>query len=253
MKNVFIAYDLDISGLIAFYSKLNTPVAYPDGMQVTLDTLYWGREKHYPDIAQAIDRMQQMGIAHLSQLLDAVRTPARAKKFTQLSAIPEEILRVLKHDIALWLPQPVQINLLEPIQKYAPPVSELGKAGIGDQLQMISMTKTQPMRESLAEQTGIPLESIVDITRCCDFYRTGRNLDHIRSRIYYDMGFDTWQKWASSTSEEIITRFTDYIKRNNLESERLIPWPREVRNGIEWARLHLSIYAVEWQGAGIVP
>jgi hypothetical protein len=34
--------------------------------------------------------------------------------------------------------------------------------------------------------------------------------------------------------------------RELLETVRLIPWPKEVRNGIEWAKLHLSIFAVAW-------
>jgi hypothetical protein len=84
-----------------------------------------------------------------------------------------------------------------------------------------------------------------EITRICDLYRTGANLKHLRAPIYYAMGLDTWQKWAETSSEEIISRFAEYTRQHHLE-ERLVPFPKEVRNGIEWAKLHLSLFAVSW-------
>ena len=111
---------------------------------------------------------------------------------------------------------------------------------------MISAGQSPRSRDSLSSQTGIPIEVVEEIVKCCDVYRTGANLKHIRARIYYDMGLDSQQKWASSTSEKIIERFTEYIQQHDLDSVRLIPWPKEVRNGIEWAKLHVSIFAIEW-------
>ena len=32
----------------------------------------------------------------------------------------------------------------------------------------------------------------------------------------------------------------------DLPVENLIPWPKEVRNGIERAKLHLETYKVQW-------
>ena len=60
------------------------------------------------------------------------------------------------------------------------------------------------------------------------------------------MGLDTWQEWANAISEGVIAIFTDYIKRHDLEADRVIPWPKEVRNGIEWAKMQISIFEVEW-------
>jgi hypothetical protein len=60
------------------------------------------------------------------------------------------------------------------------------------------------------------------------------------------MGMDTWQKWSESSSEAIISMFKEYVMENHLEGRRLIPWPKEVRNGIEWAKMHLEIYPVQW-------
>ncbi|OGN91300.1 MAG: hypothetical protein A2Y88_01400 [Chloroflexi bacterium RBG_13_48_10] len=246
MNGVFTAYDRILDEIADFYQKLNTPIHYPDGMVVVIDTIYWGRVRHYSSFMNAIPHLKIQGIEKFSQLLEASRTPGRMKKLAQQTGISAEVLRILKHDIEQWLPKNVALSLLEPIQKYKEHIDQLTHFGIIDQLQMISMGQTPLARDALAQQTGIPFSSIAEIVKCCDFYRTGTNLSHIRSRIYYEMGLDTWQKWADSTAEGIIAKFADYVHIHNLETVRLIPWPREVRNGIEWARLHLGIFKVEW-------
>jgi len=95
-------------------------------------------------------------------------------------------------------------------------------------------------------QAGLDGATTAEAVKVCDYFRTGQNLRHIRAQIYYEMGMDTWQKWAEQTSEAIISQFTQYVQDRSLEGERLIPWPKEVRNGIEWAKRHLEIYAVQW-------
>ena len=246
MRGILDSYDLNIDELIEFYRKLNEPITFPDGMVTSLGIIYWGREEHIASLESAIPRLKAEGIQRFSELLETIKTPGRMKKLAQCTGVSQEILRILKHDIELWLPKPVSLREIEPIQKYAEYFDRLAFLGITDQLQMISSAQTLQARESLSQQTSIPLEVIVEIVKCCDIYRTGSNLKHIRTRIYYDMGLDTWQKWANSTSEEIIEMFTEYIKQHDLEAVRLIPWPKEVRNGIEWAMLHLNIFAVEW-------
>ena len=208
-----------------------------------LGIVYWGREEHAAQLGSALPALKTADIHKFRELLEAVRTPGRMRKFAQRTGISAGLLRVLKHDIQLWLPIPVPLQAIDLLQKYAACWDPLARAGLRDQLQMISACQTPQMREALSRQTGIPLDALAEIARGCDMYRMGTNLNHIRARIYYEMGLDTWQKWAGSTSEAIIQRFTEYIQQHELETERLVPWPKEVRNGIEWARLHLSIFA----------
>jgi len=246
MSPIFDSYDLSVDELPEFYRKLNEPVHFADGMVTSLGIVYWGREEHAAQLGSALPALKTADIHKFRELLEAVRTPGRMQKFAQRTGISAGLLRVLKHDIQLWLPVPVPLQAIELMQNYAVYWDLLARAGIRDQLQMISACQTPQKREVLSRQTGIPLDALAEIARGCDMYRMGTNLNHIRSRIYCEMGLDTWQKWAGSTSEAIIQRFTDYIQQHELETERLVPWPKEVRNGIEWARLHLSIFAVEW-------
>jgi hypothetical protein len=246
LNRIFEAYDLRIHGLVDLYRKLNTAIPYPDGMLVVMDTLYWGREKHYPEFYEAIPLLEQCGLKRLSQLQAAICTPGKMKDFAAHSGISVDTLRIIKHDLGLWLPQAVPLDVMEPLQKYARDILALAQLGITHQLQLLSQAQSPSLRSDLAHQAHIAPDMLSEITRLCDLYRSGRNLGHIRDQLYYEMGLDTWQKWAAASSEEIITRFADYLRQHNLESKRLVPWPREVRNGIEWARLHVSIFAVEW-------
>jgi hypothetical protein len=246
MTDVLDAYDLPVSELPEFYRKLNAPVTYPDGMVTSLGIVYWGRQEHAAAVERAVPVLQAAGIQRFRELLEAIRTPGRMKQFGEQTGLSAGLLRVLKHDLELWLPRPVPLPAIELIQKYAAYWGLLAKMGITDQLALISACQTPKLRGVLARRLDLPLEALKEMTRCCDMYRMGDNLTHIRARIYYQMGLDTWQKWAAATSEEVIQRFTDYIQRHGLESVRLVPWPKEVRNGIEWAKMHLSVFAVEW-------
>jgi hypothetical protein len=246
MNYIFDAYDLPICDLLNFYHRLNTPIPYSDGMVVVVDTLYWGRDKHYPALRMAIPVMEQRQIERISQLLDVLHTPGKTKKFATESGIGGDTLRILKHDLALWLPKYVPLSAIEPLGQYPQAIQALTQIGITDQLELLSHAQIRSKRSALAQAANIEPEILNEITRLSDLYRSGRNLGHIRDQIYYDIGLNTWQKWAAAISEEIIASFSDYVEQHNLQAERLLPWPREVRNGIEWAKLHLSIFSVEW-------
>ncbi len=246
MSDVFDSYNLDIDELPEFYRKLNEKITFPDGMATSLGIIYWGREEHIAALEGAVPLLEAEGIRRFDELLEATRTPGRMSKFAQRTGISQDLLRILKHDIGLWFPKPVSLEELEPFQKHPEYLEAFARLGVENQLQVISSGQTSPGRQALSRQTDISLETIVEIVKYCDVYRMGSNLSHIRTKIYYDMGLDTWQKWANMTSEAIIAMFTDYVKQHNLEEVRLVPRPKEVRNGIEWAKHHLSIFEVEW-------
>jgi hypothetical protein len=215
-------------------------------MTTTLGILYWGRDAHLDEIERAIPRFIENGRQSFSDVWQAVRTPSGARKLSEQTGITWEILRILKHDIELWLPTAVLLAQMEWFQHHPACLKALADIGVDQQLVVISAGQTPAQREQLALQTRLDLKTTEEIVKQCDYYRTGKNLTHLRAKMYYEMGLDTWQKWAAQTSEAVIALFTAYLQANHLEGERLIPWPKEVRNGIEWARVHVGIYAVEW-------
>lgn len=246
MSAIFDAYDLQVDSTVEFYQRINKVITYPDGMTTSLGFIYWGRDEQLAEIERAIPRLKENGMPRFNDVLQAIRTPARSKKLSEQTGIPMEVLRILKHDIELWLPKSVSLDQLEWFQNSLDCLNTFSHMGLDDQLAVISAGQTPSQREKITLQTNLDSVTTDEIIKLCDYYRTGRNLHHLRAKIYYDMGMDTWQKWAEQTSTAIISMFTKYIQENHLEGERLIPWPKEVRNGIEWAKMHLEMYSVQW-------
>lgn len=246
MSEIFDAYDLPLEKLPALYQRLSQPVRYPDGMMLSLDTIYWGRPGHQAEIGQAIPLLLEQKLSRLSQLWQALRTPGRLKAVREKTGISEQVLRIMKHDIELWLLQAVSLRHMVSLVEIPPGWQALEGLGLADQLAVISAGRTPEQRTRLSQAASLPPEDVVRLVRLCDFYRTGRSLEYIRSKIYYAMGMNTWQKWALASSEEVIAGFEKFLKENPAIGERLVPFPKEVRSGIEWAKLHLEIYSVEW-------
>jgi hypothetical protein len=246
LNTVFEAYNLEVSHLVQFYQKLNRPITYPDGMTTSLGIVYWGRDKHLPEIEQAIPNIQEAGPHRFHDLLESIRTPTRARKFAETTGISASLLRILKHDIATWLPTSVPLGNFPYFSNKPTALKSFYQLGIVNQLGLISAGKTPVDRYDLSKRAALPPATITEIVKYCDFYRTGVNLEHIRAQIYLDIGLDSWQKWVDLTSEAIIAMFTAYLESNPTIGERLVPWPKEVRNGIEWAKWHLEIFAVIW-------
>lgn len=246
MSQVFDAYDLHIENLKDSYLRLNQAITYPDGMSTSLGILYWGRETHLGEIERAIPKFRKNGIFRFNKAYLAMKTPAKLKKLAEQTGIPMEILRILRHDMELWLPKSVSLPQLEMFLNKPGSMRTLSEMGLDDQLAVISAGQNPELRKNLALQTRLDIKTLNEIVKLCDFFRTGKNLDHIRAKVYFAMGMDTWQKWAGQTSEGIISMFAAYIKENQLEGGLLIPWPKEVRNGIEWAKMHLEMYSVQW-------
>ena len=247
MNPVFEAYDVKIGQIMGFYKRIIQPITYPDGMVTSLGIIYWVSEKNIAEIENALPRLKKAGLEKLSEIHQVIKTKVRAKKFTDQSGIPMKILRVLKHDIDLWLPKAVDLDQIECFRNDPQWLEDARKLDLNDQLQVISSGQTPYQRTRLSDQMRLDRRAVDEMVRMCDFYRMGSNLDHIRSKMYYRMGMDTWQKWAHQDSATIIALFTQYIHDHPEEEERLVPWPKEVRNGIEWAKMHLDTYAVEWE------
>jgi hypothetical protein len=246
MSAIFETYDFPLTSLRDLYPRLNRFISYPDGMQVTLDTLFWGREQHYRDIDAAIPRLTAGGMGKFSDLLQAARTPARARQLVERTGISAGLVRVLCHDLDLWLPRQVHLDQLQVWLPSLPWLQPFTRLGLDDQLEVISAGRTTAARTDLALRTCLPVLDVDKVIRVCDFHRTGRSLEHIRARIYYAMALDTFQEWSQQSSENVIEMFAAYVRKNPDLEDRLVPFPREVRNAIEWAKWHLEIYSVQW-------
>ncbi len=246
MTDIVRCYDLHLDQLADLYRRLYTEIVHEDGVVINLGSGYWGNEQLVLDNAALFAQLREMGVSRCSQLYELIRTPGRMKSVATNTGTSPQVLRCLWHDLEHWLPGAVPLASLDFRQQHADALASLRGVGIETQLDMLNDARTPPQRAQLAERTGVSVEEIVHLTRLADCYRTGDNLHKLRAKIYFAMGVDSMQAKAAQSATSMIAMFTAYIEQHPDETERLIPWPKEVWHGIDAAALHLSFFAVEW-------
>jgi hypothetical protein len=90
---------------------------------------------------------------------------------------------------------------------------------------MLTAGKTPEMRQSLAEKTGISLETITELVKLSDLARIA-GMKGIRARLYYDAGIDTLEKLASWEPQALQVMLADFVERTNFDG--IAPQPAEV-------------------------
>ncbi len=112
----------------------------------------------------------------------------------------------------------------------------LKQKGIDNVQRMLEYGNTKEKRESLAEVLEVPVEEITELTKLAELTRIP-GLKRKRARLFYNAGYDTLEKIANSTSEEIIQKLSKHIKENDFDG-----WPpveKEAEEAINIAK-HLK-------------
>ena len=94
--------------------------------------------------------------------------------------------------------------------------NKLAKLGIRTAQQMIENGKTVKLRKQLSEESGIPEVTILEIVKLSNLARIG-GLKQKRARLYYESGFDTIEKIANSTPQEIVEIQKQYVKEHDFD------------------------------------
>lgn len=103
----------------------------------------------------------------------------------------------------------------------------LKQKGIDNVQRMLEYGNTKEKRESLAEVLEVPVEEITELTKLAELTRIP-GLKRKRARLFYNAGYDTLEKIANSTSEEIIQKLSKHIKENDFDG-----WPPEKKEAKE--------------------
>ena len=93
--------------------------------------------------------------------------------------------------------------------------------------------KTPALRQTLAEATGVPLETILEYTQLSDLTRVGA-LKRVRARLYYDAGVDTIDALAAWDPAALREMFVEYVTRTGFDG--IAPLPKEIRNAVATAK-----------------
>ncbi|MHA2385660.1 MAG: DUF4332 domain-containing protein [Candidatus Thorarchaeota archaeon] len=112
-------------------------------------------------------------------------------------------------------------------------VHALSAIGIETVDDMLKAGRTEPMRRELAEETGFDSEGILELSKLSNLTRLGA-VKAVRARLYHDAGFDTLEKIASTTADELIEVTKEFIEKTGFEG--IPPTPKEAANTVKTAK-----------------
>jgi hypothetical protein len=112
-------------------------------------------------------------------------------------------------------------------------VAQLEAAGIVTVDDMLAAGKTPEDRRRLAEQTFVPLATILELVKLSDLARLG-GLKSIRARLYYDAGVDTPEKIAGWDAEKLRLMLVKFVKSSGFQG--IAPLPKEVQHTVAQAK-----------------
>jgi hypothetical protein len=112
-------------------------------------------------------------------------------------------------------------------------IDRLADANIKNVEQMLKAGRTQEDRRNLSEETGVPIEAILELVKLSDISRIP-GIKTIRARLYLDAGVDTIEKMAGWDPEELRAVLVEFVDRTGFNG--LAPLPGEARFSVERAR-----------------
>ncbi|MFW9905335.1 MAG: DUF4332 domain-containing protein [Candidatus Thorarchaeota archaeon] len=112
-------------------------------------------------------------------------------------------------------------------------IEKLAKIGIKSANQMIEAGKTKSQRLSLAQNTNIPDEVILELVKLSDLSRIG----YVRTkftRLFYNAGIETPAELSKWDVEELRSHLKEYIVKSGWEG--IVPFPSDLSNYINDAK-----------------
>jgi hypothetical protein len=111
-------------------------------------------------------------------------------------------------------------------------IARLGAVFIENIDQMLDEGRTPTLRQALSEQTGIPLEKVLELVQLSDLARLGA-VRSVRARLYYDAGL-TPEDIASWEPKELHAMLVRWVKDTGFDG--IAPFPKEVQHLVADAR-----------------
>jgi hypothetical protein len=112
-------------------------------------------------------------------------------------------------------------------------VEALAVLGIRNIQQMLEAGRTPAQRDLIARQSGVPLESILELVRLSDLARIP-GIKGVRARLYLDAGIDSIENLAKRDPEELLETTAKFVEETGFDG--IPPLPAEVKSGIAKAK-----------------
>jgi len=112
-------------------------------------------------------------------------------------------------------------------------INKLAKKGITTAKEMLYAGLNKQKRRELSQNTGIPLEDVLELVKLSDQARIGGH-KKVRARLYHEAGFDTIDKMAACDSEQMRKILAEFIKKTGFKG--IPPTPGEAKNTVNMAK-----------------
>jgi glutaredoxin-related protein len=116
-------------------------------------------------------------------------------------------------------------------------VKKLSAMGISTVNQFIQAANTPEKREILSQESGAPLEAILELYKLSELSRLP-GLKKVRGRLFYEGGLDSLSVIAAMEAEEVHTTLQEYIDRTGFDG--LAPTVGEAQLTIDMAKFLLE-------------
>lgn len=112
-------------------------------------------------------------------------------------------------------------------------IEKLEAIGIQDSKQMLEAGRTKAQRKELAKKAGLHVDVILELVQLSDLSRLP-GVKGIRTRLYLDSGFDSVERIAKTTPDELLRITRDFVEATNFDG--IAPLPKEAESTVETAK-----------------
>lgn len=152
---------------------------------------------------ERFDVLESMGINHLQELWETLKTKKRVAQFADESGLPQEYLIVLRREVSSYVPKPINLKELPGIEvEY---IERLASAGIKTTKHFFDSAKTKGKRAELSEKLDIPPEVMLELIKLSDLTRIV-GVGSVFARILYEAGADSLEAFVNQTPGELIDK-----------------------------------------------
>jgi DNA polymerase/3'-5' exonuclease PolX len=191
------------------------------------------------DLEDRFKILRENGISNLQELMDALNTPKKAREFSSKTRLPEDYVLVLRREVMSLKPSPVNLDKFPGVDPDA--LKKLQGIGIKTTLRLFKRVKTPQKREELANELGVGLEEILELTKLTDLSRV-KWVGPVFARMFLDSGMDTVEKLSKAEATPFYEKLVEinqekkYTKARFVESdlELCIEFTRKVPQVIEY-------------------
>ncbi len=182
------------------------------------------------DIEKRFDVLASMGVLHLKELIDALKTKRKIEDFARRSGLSKEYLVILGREARSFKPKVVPLReMLGVDEEY---VDELASVGITHSRHLFKRGRTREEREKLSAATGVPIEELLELVKLSDLARI-RGLGGAFVRLFYEAGADTVEKLSNWEPEKLSQ--TVVMLNKEREITKWVPSLKDVRQYVEMA------------------